>query len=84
MGKSGLVKLFQPILILIKTTNTTKLPKRAVEDVVMTDTYPAEYERDIPMFIDETEDAESFIEILNRERFPLCDGIYKPYIIRDS
>jgi len=34
--------------------------------VVMTDAYPAEYERDIPMFNDETVDVESFIEKLKR------------------
>ncbi|ORY22105.1 hypothetical protein LY90DRAFT_515738 [Neocallimastix californiae] len=42
------------------------LTKRAIEDVVMTDAYPEEYERDIPMFNGETGDVESFINRLKR------------------
>ena len=37
-----------------------------MEDVVMTDAYPVEYERDIPMFNGETGDVESFIDRLKR------------------
>ncbi|KAG4083347.1 hypothetical protein H8356DRAFT_1089610 [Neocallimastix lanati (nom. inval.)] len=44
---------------------TSPIPTRsAMEDVVMTDAYPMEYERDIPMFNVETEDVESFIDRL--------------------
>jgi len=37
-----------------------------MEDFVMTNAYPAEYERDIPMFNGETGDVESFIDRLKR------------------
>ena len=40
--------------------------RSAMEDVVMTDAYPAEYERDIPMFNGETGDVESCIDRLKR------------------
>jgi len=40
--------------------------KSAMEDMVMTDAYPAEYERDIPMFNGETGNVESFIGRLKR------------------
>jgi len=42
------------------------LTRSAMEDVVMTDAYPAEYERDISMFNGETRDIESFIDSLKR------------------
>ncbi|ORY10374.1 hypothetical protein LY90DRAFT_518706 [Neocallimastix californiae] len=42
------------------------LTRSAMEDVVMTDAYPVEYERDIPMFNGETGDVESFIDRLRR------------------
>ncbi|KAG4107442.1 hypothetical protein H8356DRAFT_886662, partial [Neocallimastix lanati (nom. inval.)] len=42
------------------------MTRSAMEDVVMTDAYPVEYERDIPMFNGETGDVESFIDRLKR------------------
>ena len=42
------------------------LTRSAMEDVAMTDAFPAEYERDIPMFNGETGDVESFIDRLKR------------------
>ncbi|KAG4094404.1 hypothetical protein H8356DRAFT_998497, partial [Neocallimastix lanati (nom. inval.)] len=42
------------------------MTKSAMEDVVMTDAYPVEYERDIPMFNGENGDVESFIDRLKR------------------
>ncbi|ORY20200.1 hypothetical protein LY90DRAFT_634010 [Neocallimastix californiae] len=42
------------------------MTRSAMEDVVMTDAYPVEYERDIPMFHGETGDVESFIDRLKR------------------
>jgi len=41
------------------------LTKSAMEDVVVTDAYSTEYERDILMFNDETGDVESFVHFLN-------------------
>jgi len=40
--------------------------RSAVEDFIMTDAYPVEYERDIPMFNGESSDMESFLDRLNR------------------
>jgi len=37
-----------------------------MEGVVMMDAYPAEYERDIPMFHGEVGDVESFVDRLKR------------------
>ncbi|KAG4100932.1 hypothetical protein H8356DRAFT_1034704 [Neocallimastix lanati (nom. inval.)] len=42
------------------------MTRSAMEDVVMTDAYPVEYERDIPMFNGENGDVESFIDRLKR------------------
>jgi len=42
------------------------LTRRAMEDVVMTDAYLEEYERDIPMFNGESGDVESIIDRLKR------------------
>ena len=42
------------------------LTKSAMEDVIMTDANPAEFERDIPMINDGTGDVESFIDRLKK------------------
>jgi len=59
-----------------------------MEDVLMTDAYPAEYGRDIPMFNDKTGDIVSFIDRLKgyfgrHQKYYQTELTAKLYFIED-